>query len=267
MKDINITAVTVHYGDEFWVRNLVTQLLSVKQIHRVVIASKTAIDLSIFRDKRVELRILNKQNQTHSSFDHAESILFLQNLHYQTDHILLLDTDIIGCDSMNLIRILEGFVNNLAILATDPKNRFYSHPCFMFLPTLEFKKIDFKPIKLEFHEKKGVKEQLIDTGRLAAFQLQKNGKEVYLTHPVKHNRVFNWDYYWELDIMHFGSRSFSTKFAFKKKHTMIKKIDINFSKWISQINTNKIPRSTFSLLFLILRFYISSLKKSIKNLI
>lgn len=243
METVTITLVCVHFGDKFWVENLIKQALQLTQIERVVVCTKSKMQFAFDNLEKIEILRIDKPYKEHASFDHADAISEIQKLNFNTSHIMLIDTDIIGLNENSLTIVNSLLSSEKNILAVDPSFRWYTHPCFMFLENGLFKSLDFTPELLTFREKQGMRNMLFDTGRLIGISLAKNNVSVRLVHSTKYHRWLSWDFYWELGLIHVRSRSFTKTQKGIYKYTKFSKIYDCYCEWFARQYSVKLSKS------------------------
>ena len=274
MKNVNnITVLTVHYGDTFWINNLLAQLEFVPEVTKVIIGTRMREVENIVKTSKAQIVKDDSSHNPHASWDHSEVLTILKKQKIETEFVLILDTDILGIENLLEHLALLPISPNMAVLAVDPKHRYLSHPCFMLIPSKIFTELDMLPRKYSFYEKRGQKNFLLDTGRSISFQLREKNVDVFLIHSQKWIRGLNWDYYWDIGLIHLGSSSFFDKLTssrFMFKHYIKKDFSIWFvanfgSNFLEMKKTNLVVKYLISLkmstINQLIKILISDIKK------
>lgn len=263
MSTVTVTLVCVHFGDKFWVENLIKQTVHLTQIERIIVCTKDNIKFEFENLDKIEILRIDKPNKEHASFDHADAISEIQKLEFNSSHIMLIDTDIIGLNEDSLAYINTIMSKQNCILAVDPSYRWYTHPCFMFLEKTLFQSANFTPELLTFSEKQGIRNLLIDTGRQIGISLARQNLSVRLVHSSKFQRWLPWDFYWELGVIHMKSRSFTKTQKGMNRSVELSNIYDCYCKWFTKQYSHKPRKSGY---FQFLKFIFSSdLRKMLLN--
>ena len=200
---MDISVVTCHFGDPFWLRLALSRLdeFSDSRIKGVYVVDQDRSGNSdwIWRLPRVEKVIefpRDVEQEKYFGCDHPASLnRALASLHsdFGTSHVMILDSD--------CFPISDGWLDRVSdvTLATEPAYTSLSHPCFMVLPTDASRLIDFS---------EGIAELGIDAGRLVASQLLKSGVQVVLTKPRPAFKGYQGHLYLDGLIYHHGHGSF-----------------------------------------------------------
>lgn len=241
---MNIDAITVHFGDIFWTKNLVKQLLKISQIKTINIIYKPANLIN--KNDETELLALNSNivkvikfeipRNLHASYDHAESLNFaIKNIKLDGESLLIVDTDII-VETNIFDEIVEqyGTSDFDLITAVDVGTRYLSHPCFILAKRQIVKDLNFSPLLMRVYDTKNCKTLLIDTGRLISQDLMRrhDSARIALLH-ARRNRIKRiGDMYLSNQLIHVGSSTNMNRYIDKKFTWFGKKLNDNISQLI-----------------------------------
>jgi hypothetical protein len=211
MNKKTFSILTAHYGDDFWVREL---LQRVQLHHRGAVKEIFIIDQN--RDQEpfepqsaiptTVVRFPAHRNEFDVLGHDHPSVLqkAITEINFEGDFLLVMDSDSLPL-SPHWGRKLQGLSH--ATLAGDPVKWGLTHPCFMAIPTEYLPAVDFT---------EGVLTTGIDTGRLVGHQLASKNLFVEILRPTK----APWGrgvLYFDNTIYHHGSASFGTDQSGKKK--------------------------------------------------
>lgn len=227
------TVITFHFGDIFWVKNLVNKIrmMDEKSIETIIIVDQSRNSQSeLAQIPGVSEVITFEENQKEIfklGHDHPSALNGVVRLEsITTTHVLIFDSDCFPVREDWFSKISElGDV----VLAQDPVKWGLSHPCFMKLPTKILSSLDFAEGALEIG---------IDTGRLIGLQISKFGLSPDLLIPQPAFNGFQGDLYLERSILHVGSSSF----MFSKDARLTRQVDA-FKKRLIQ---KKIKSGTYN---------------------
>jgi hypothetical protein len=234
IQQFSITAISFHYGDRYWIDQLIQGLnLQQNESIKKIIIVDNSIEQDFFpRESNIPVEIKRFTNPFLANKQHAYSINFiLQNTIFETERILLLDSDIVFIDSSFFSNHLNDLSSYDAVLALQEGSRCLSHPCFNLIKTSFIKNIDFS---------QGMHEMNFDTGRLVGLQLSQVSNNILTLHPSKwFKNSFGYSYL-ENSFVHITSAS--VRQLPKRKSAKFKAFKFSYLKWISRRH-NKIVRS------------------------
>ncbi len=197
---MEITILTCHFGDRFWISQLLSAVaqFSDSSIREIVVVDQSRKSEEWLLGQTNVNRVLtfpeNHQEIALMGHDHASSLnRALSETIFTTSHILIMDSD--------CFPIRSGWLDNLAnvTLASVPKNFGLSHPCFMLFPTSVRRDIDFQ---------EGIYTIGMDTGRLVAAQLARAGFKVFFTQPTPAFQGLRGNFYLDGKLYHHAAGSF-----------------------------------------------------------
>ena len=233
------TIISAHFGDMFWIRQLLTRTLplygpdGVVSVRVIDQSRDNAVRLSLgklpgnpevvsFPEDRLQIALLGH--------DHPASLDRAIALPTSTTHVIILDSDCFPISDTWLARIRELLATNDAIVARDPAKHGLSHPCLMVIPSSSLMGISFS---------EGLLEAGIDTGRLVGLRLRRLGLSVYWDAPTAGFRGRRGHLYLDGTIYHHGSASFISS----TQSILRNKVNVRVERYFR----SKIERNDFSL--------------------
>ena len=208
MTTHTFTVASAHFGDLFWIGQLLQRLVDLSPPGSI--ARYTVIDQD--RDAESSQRISRMPGSPAvvsyarddrmidtMGHDHPASLDRLRSMHFETTHLILLDSDCFPVAGDWFAKMLAHLDRSDAVLARDPMKHGLSHPCFMVIPTAALPLISFS---------EGFAETGIDTGRLVGLQLAKAGLRVHWDPPAPAFNRLRGTYYLGGSLYHHGSASF-----------------------------------------------------------
>lgn len=236
MNDHSYTLITFHFGDIFWVRHLLEQVLRFEnsQIEKIIIVdqSRTSlIELEQLSDKCEVITFEpNLEEIKKIGHDHPSALNRATKLEsINTTHVLIFDSD---CFPTKQNWLSQKLNRENVVLAQDPGKWGLSHPCFMKIPSNILRELDFSEGTLELG---------IDTGRLIGLQISKLGLKPKLLVPRSGFSGFQGDYYLDDCLFHMGSSSFK----FSSDGRLSTQVSLNKQAFLKR----KIQQGSFSLSF------------------
>lgn len=181
-KEFNFTLVSAHFGDIFWIENLVKRVQPLRGIREIVLVDQNRSSLSqralrnLPGSPQVVSFPVDEDQVSHLGHDHGAALNALMKLRYNTGHLILLDSDCFPIQEDWLHNVSNILENHDAIVARDPYKHGLSHPCFMVLPIAALETVDFT---------EGLAEVGLDVGRLVGLQLHRSGHKVYWDLPKR----------------------------------------------------------------------------------
>lgn len=219
-----VTAVVCHYGDNFWVENLLhylTEQSQIKEIHlghhysteEVKSALTTNIDHLSSSVVTIHNRVASITDIAHPSIRHAVMLnQILKSLnHSNSQYILILDSDIIPMKSNWLDNVLEVLKTHDVLISVSHMYEHASHPCLIaFRSThLEEVVIEAKASKV-WTDGKFREFRLETASNLAQTLIDKNLRVALVRPQTKYKS--NWfHYYLNRTLVHVGNQSFYSK--------------------------------------------------------
>lgn len=192
-----LAILTVHFGDELYVRGLIRNLNEVGLMpNSKLFIIDNSNSLSIDYEN---CEVLKFENSFTASKQHGYSLnKGLARIRFDNfQHILVLDSDVVLQSRDWLNWIVEVSQKFDAVLAIQEGSKYLTHPCFMYLKLSAGGNLDF----LE-----GLDEFGVDTGRLIGYKLSINYKVMKL-YPRKSRNMAVGYFYLNDSIFHLTSAS------------------------------------------------------------
>ena len=224
----SFTAVSCHFGSDFWIKQLIGSLIHDKFISEIVIGHFFhPSDLTYQLTDRVKPESISKvtliekiseDKPPHPSEAHAEMLMhILKNHQFSTEYVLVLDSDMVVLDNIWTKNLSEKMVGFDAILAISHREKSQTHPCLMAFHKDLIPQINLHPFHIRAQYDRKQKEFREDTGVSIGSQLLKSGYKVRFTEPTSlyGGRFFH--KYLEGQIAHIGSQSLKSIFNSKNE--------------------------------------------------
>lgn len=197
---MDITLVTFHFGDSFWIKKLLSSVEIFKdtRIKETIIVDQSRNSAHWLKTLPNVHRVLTfpeeKQQVRLLGHDHPSSLnRVIRETDFFTSHVLIMDSD--------CFPIRHGWLegSNDITLAGVPNSPGLSHSCFMLLPVKLCYIIDFQ---------EGIETLGMDTGRLVSIQLARAGYSVSVSAPIAAFNGLRGHFYMNGGLYHHGSASF-----------------------------------------------------------
>lgn len=219
-----LTVVTCHYGDVYWVNQLLNyfQINCYEFIDTIYVIDNSGNfevpNLNIGIDvKRIEFLKLPPGSPQHANSLQA----FLNSFQIETPKLLIVDSDVVFLNNDWIDKFMWDSEHE-AHLAIQEGSRYLTHPCFNLISSQRIKFIDYT---------EGMSEFGFDTGRLIGLQLARNRVSVKKIYPQRYySNSFGYSYSNE-SFVHATSGSVRLMPSRRKFFVEFK---IYFLKWLTR---------------------------------
>ena len=225
------TAITCHFGNLFWIENLIKSLDGLESIETIIIGhsyTQQELDAGIteklrnFHSKKVVIheKVLPVDPaRTHPSIRHSELLnTLLENLDAESQSsVLILDSDTMPLQKTWLDKIHHRLQEADAVLAISHVSKNETHPCFMAFRPGVTKKLRFQPKVLRLQIDNSIGEFRCETGSELPFDLTNQGYTVSLMKPKTLFKTF-FHTYLDASFVHFGGQSFKSRAKSRSKN-------------------------------------------------
>jgi len=238
--------ITCHFGDRFWVANLVSRLTTFgdSRIHDIIVVDQS-------RDSRdfleglpgvsavVEFPIDQAQVDI-GGHDHPAALnRLIASYSFTTSHVVVFDSD-----AFPTARDWLDFVDDVTLAEAPGSNGGLSHPAFMVLPVESLRHLDFAEGFLDRVD--DVSRRDFDTGRQILRQMKSAGYEASVSPAVPGFSGFRGDLYLDGRVYHHGHASHTLAPA----HLQVFMSQKNEDRWKRKISRSDMTLSPVDYLVL-----------------
>lgn len=230
-----VAAVVCHFGDKFWVENLLPYLKeqsNINEIHlghhyslnEVSSALTTNIDHLSSSFITIHNRVASNMDSTHPSIRHAVMLnQILESLTYSnSQYILILDSDIIPIKPNWLDNVIEVLKTHDVLISVSHMYAHASHPCLIAFRSSHLAKIVIEAKVSSLWTDGKFREFRLETASNLAQSLIDQNLRVALVRPQTRYRS-NWFHcYLNRTLVHIGNQSFYSKSRLKTPRKGIK---------------------------------------------
>jgi len=220
----NVAAVACHFGDKFWVENLLQYLKEqshIKEIHlghhysldEISSALTTSIDHLSSSFVTIHNRVASYMDSTHPSIRHAVMLnQILKSLNQaNSQFILILDSDIIPIEPNWLDNVLEVLKTYDALISISHMYAHASHPCLIAFRSAHLEEIVIEAKVNNVWTDGKFREFRLETASNLAQSLIDKNLRVALIRPQTRYKG-NWFHcYLNRTIVHIGNQSFYSR--------------------------------------------------------
>lgn len=206
-QDNSYTVITCHFGDRFWVSNLMQKLADFKdpRVAQIVIVDQSRESRDYLLGLPGVTAVLefppDREQMAAAGHDHPASLNRILNSYaFTTSHVIIFDSD-----AFPLAPDWVDFLDDVTLAEVPGSGGELSHPCFMCFPVTAVPFIDFSEGFLQRVDDSS--RWRFDTGRMVAKQLRREGYEVRVSHSKRGFSGFRGDLYLEGRVHHHGHAS------------------------------------------------------------
>ena len=243
----SVTLITCHYGDPWWVCNLIRQVHNLDFIKKIFIFdNSTNSNLTeIAFDSRV--KVLNCPTEYSANLQHAFTLNWaLRNLEIESEWILILDSDIVFLDHKWVNFFAENTKDYDALLTLQEGSNSLTHPCFNLIHRNQINNLDYM---------EGMESANFDTGRLIGLQLGSRHVSVLRLSPTRWFKNSFGYVYCDSSILHVTSAS--VRFMPSRSNVKLKRLKSLYSRWISLDHSRSLRTMPLGITLIIFMFYLS----------